>query len=439
MLKRTHLYSIITLVSFILPSYSIAKMPTTVKQQTIRAENTNSKGIESLILPYVFSTDSMGTVVGVGASIKGWHQPQLLIAATAFTGIDEDTRGFALGAWDYTPSWSDRLFISVSGSYGQYPKQRAYANISYAPNKIRPGSNESDKNDYIEAGGENNWLDIRLEYVLPIGAAKNDSIMTYKVQNGILVEPGSGGENWNPFEGGITNILLRQYNQTESFDLNYTQYEKSVHPFELGIGYDNTDYPVNPSTGSSQYLGVMHDFGWDGETSWTFWQFEASKYFSFGQSDLARQRVLALNFWTGDAPSWEENLNSSGKIELSGNPPQYMGASLGGFYRMRAYPSRRFHDQSVIYATAEYRYTPRWNPIGDISWLSWLKMDWWQIVTFVEGGRVASDYNASELLNDWKFDAGVGIRAYMATGVVRFDIAASDEGSSMWVMFSQPF
>ena len=104
---------------------------------------------------------------------------------------------------------------------------------------------------------------------------------------------------------------------------------------------------------------------------------------------------------------------------------------------MRAYPSRRFHDRSVIYTTAEYRYTPEWNPIGTISWLRWMKMDWWQFVGFVEGGRVGNEY--SDLFTDWKADAGLGLRALMAGGVVRLDWAFSDEGNSMWVMFGHPF
>ena len=78
-------------------------------------------------------------------------------------------------------------------------------------------------------------------------------------------------------------------------------------------------------------------------------------------------------------------------------------------------------------------------PIGEISWLRWLKMDWWQFVGFVEGGRAANEYSFSELFSDWKVDVGLGLRAMMAGGMIRFDWAVSDEGSSMWVMFGHPF
>jgi hypothetical protein len=105
---------------------------------------------------------------------------------------------------------------------------------------------------------------------------------------------------------------------------------------------------------------------------------------------------------------------------------------------MRAYPTDRFNDKSVLYTTAEYRYTLHWNPIGSISWLKFLKSDWLQLVPFVEGGRVANDYNA-DLLKDWKFDAGISLRSMFSGAVVRFDIATSDETTSAWVMFGHPF
>ena len=106
---------------------------------------------------------------------------------------------------------------------------------------------------------------------------------------------------------------------------------------------------------------------------------------------------------------------------------------------MRAYPTNRFNDRSVIYTSAEYRYTPEWNPLGNVSWLRFLGMDWWQIVAFVEGGRVANTYSVSELTQDWKLDVGGSIRAMVSGGIVRFCVAFSEEGSSIWAMVGHPF
>jgi hypothetical protein len=84
-------------------------------------------------------------------------------------------------------------------------------------------------------------------------------------------------------------------------------------------------------------------------------------------------------------------------------------------------------------------YTLKWNSIADTSWLRWMKIDWLQLVGFVESGRVAGEYSMSELFSGWKIDGGIGIRAMMAGSIVRIDIAGSDEGATAWAMFAQPF
>jgi len=85
--------------------------------------------------------------------------------------------------------------------------------------------------------------------------------------------------------------------------------------------------------GNSWYFpgnrGVTHDFGWfESPDSWTSVEFESSKYLSLGDSNWAKQRIAALNFWTGDTPSWEESTNADGNIEVSHRPPFYEGATL---------------------------------------------------------------------------------------------------------------
>ncbi len=257
----------------------------------------------------------------------------------------------------------------------------------------------------------------------------------------MLVSEPTGATTWNPLDHGITVLLLKQYNRYQSYEPEgFDKVDGTIHPLQFGIYHNNTDFPANPSYGCSQYLAYTKDFAWgDSEETWSFLEFEAAKYFSLGASDWARQRVIALNFWTGYSPSWNEKLDGFGNITVHNRPPHVDGARLGGFYRMRGFENNRFNDRAVIYTTAEYRYTPEWNPIGGISWLKWLNMDFWQFVGFVEGGRVANEYSFPELFSDWKTDAGIGIRAMMAGGIVRLDFAASEEGAAAWVMFGQPF
>jgi len=422
----------------------LAQMPTSVKMYSLREENPNgAKAL--LILPYAFSTETMGLTGGIGAIVKGYGQDQLTMAATVFASSDElegkdNAAGLIAGFWDLKIPYTNRFFLTVTGSAGYYPRKRAYSAPLFAPGGTRPGSNDSTADQFTEVGGNDNWLDIRLEYVLPIGAAENESIMTYKLKNGFLTSAPTGGREWNPLTSGVTNLLLKQYNRHQTFEFEPGDLGRTIHPLQLAISYDNTDFPVNPSFGSRQFIGITHDFHWLGsDETFSFWEFGAAKFFSLGESNWARQRVIALDVWTGDSPSWSETTLQNGNIQINNAPPYNEGATLGGFYRMRAYPFYRFNDRSVIYTSAEYRYTPYWNPIGNVHWLRFLKMDWWQFVGFVEGGRVAREYSFSELTSDWKADIGVGIRAMAAGAVLRLDIAAVSEAVGVWFMVNHPF
>jgi hypothetical protein len=428
----------LSLIGIFLATAVHARPRSSVKNTVVREEN--PRGYKStLILPYAFSTDSMGVTVGVGGALKGYGQEQLLLGATAF-GSFEDAAGLFLGMWDYRPSWAQRFFFSAQGMVGHYPKQRAYSSPFFSKNVPPPGSNDSSEDQFIEKSGYDNWSDFKLEYVLPLGTAHKDGLVHYRLKGGMLQSAPVGGTVWNPMKSGVTTLLLRQFNRYRSFETDRGDLDATTHPVEFAISYNNTDFPSNPSFGSSQYLSVTHDFGWlESPDSWTFVEFEASKYFSMGKSAWAKQRVIALNFWTGDSPTWEENINENGVITVSHRPPFYEGATLGGFYRMRGYPIDRFNDRSVIYTAAEYRYTLNWNPIGEVSWLRFLQSDWLQLVGFVEGGRVANKYSLSEVFSDWKVDCGFGLRAMFAGSVVRLDVGFSDETTSVWAMFAQPF
>ena len=415
-----------------------ARPRTSVKTVQLRAEN--PKGTKShLVLPYAFPSESMGVVAGIGGGRKGYEQDQLLVGGTTFGSFDSAV-GLFLGLWDYRPSFADRFFFSAQGMIGHYPRQRAYSAPFFPSGVPFPGSNDSDEKEFVVKSGYDNWTDFKLEFVLPIGAGGNDALQHVRLKGGLLVSAPIGGKQWNPMISGVTTLMLRQFNRYRSFETERGDVEATTHPFELAIGYNNTDFPNNPSFGSSQYLSVTHDFGWlESPDDWTFLEFEASKYFSLGASNWAKQRIVALNFWTGDTPSWDEHLNEKGLVTIDHRPPFYEGAALGGFYRMRAYPQDRFNDRSVIYTTAEYRYTLNWNPIAEVSWLRFLQSDWLQLVAFAEGGQVAGDYSFSDLFDDWKFDAGVSVRSMLAGGVVRFDVAVGDEDTAAWVMFGHPF
>ncbi|MGR5094050.1 BamA/TamA family outer membrane protein [Vibrio maritimus] len=416
-----------------------AATPTSVKSRIDRQE-TPDQIRESMVLPYLFSTETMGLNVGVGGMIKGIHQDQMTIGGTVFGG--ETSHAIAGGVWNYMIPGTERVFLSAYGMFGYYPEQRAYTTgpETYPPGSPLPGSNESSNTQFFQADGASNWFDIKMEYVLPIGATRNDGRVDYKIRNGLLVSEPSGGKEWNPMESGSTIFVARQFNRYQSFEFTQGKLDGSIHAMEFGLLYDNTDFAPNPSYGSRQYVATSHDWGWfESKKQWSFHELDMSKYFSLGKSDWASQRVIALNLWTGVSPTWEVNTDAQGNRRVEGNPPYNEGATLGGFTRLRGYDNNRFHDKAVLYGAAEYRYTLAYNPLKNVSWLNFLRVDWIQLVGFVEVGRVGSSYTANELLTDLKYDAGGSVRALMAGLVVRADLAKSPESTNFWIMVDHPF
>ena len=415
-----------------------AKPPSQVKYSVQRQENTKPR--ESLILPYAFSTGDLGTVIGVGAMATGLYQKQMTVGGTIYGG--GDAKGLALSLWDYRILDSERFFLSAIGMIGEYPLLRAYSPLpgeSSPPNSPRPGSNDSSFDDFIQASGSSNWWDVKLEYVLPWGSAEKQSMARYQLQGGLLINEVEQAD-WNPFKTGTSILVARQFNHYQEYRDEQGVLSGAVHGLELGLLYDNTDFPANPSQGSSQYIAFSYNPQWlESREQWTFVEMEASKYFSLGANSIAKQNIIALNAWLGYSPSWQVTTDESGNSLVTHNAPFLEGATLGGMYRMRGFRSNRFHDKAVIYATAEYRMTLDYNPIADVRWLKFLHLDWLQTVFFVEGGRVSPTFNRDVLFSDWKYDVGVSLRAFTAGIVVRLDFTQSEEGTSTWLMVGHPF
>jgi len=145
---------------------------------------------------------------------------------------------------------------------------------------------------------------------------------------------------------------------------------------------------------------------------------------------------LALSVWTGYSFSWDNTKEIAPGIAKN-RPPTWEGARLGGLNRMRGYENDRFSDKAVFYATAEYRTILNYNPLKENSLVP-VAVDWFQVVGFVEVGRVHEQYNF-DLISDMKYNIGISLRALVAQLPVRFDVAYGEEGTNMWLMINQPF
>jgi len=397
-------------------------------------------------LPYIFATESLGWAIGAGGfSASGNKQPQASLFGTAFVTSNESA--LVSGSWNNHRIGKSRFFIDSFALADHFTDQRFYLGQNVDPNKPRAGSNDSDPENYVTGISNEVTLTAALKYRLPIGSIKDDPVAVYHLYQGLLESGPQGGETWNPMTSGQTTVAGKffytyrdlsefVFNERENDPIDELLFAKT-NGLEFWLEYDNTDFPRNPTRGSRQLLKVTSDFGWgESRDSWTVLEADFSKHFNLGPStNWFRQKSLALNFWTSNTPDWEENADGS----ISHQPPPNYGSSLGGYDRMRAYPSGRFHDKSAVYYSAELRFIPQTQPLRDLPLLNYFEIDWWQLVPFIEAGRVSDEYNGDLFFKDLKVDAGIGLRFMTFRSVVRLDWAVSEEGSSVWAMIQQPF
>jgi len=379
---------------------------------------------EPYVFPYGFSSESMGFVVGAAGGISGLPQEQNSFIATA---LASDEGAVAVYAYFNNYQFSDnrQLFFDASIGLGDFPQQRAYLDLAPPANGIPAGGNDSSHNNYFDAKGFSNWVELDFKYVLDIGSAKYNPVNIYTLSNGLLVGGASGGEVFNPFKSGRSYIQTSLFHHNRDYEVDTTS-TLSTTGIGISFKYDNTDFPVNPGTGSIIDIGIKYDFGHGDNDSWTLAELEFSKFFKLPNSNYTDQQVIALNGWA--AHTFSDTL-----------PPHYFGVTLGGLYRLRGYPIERFHDKSAIYYSAEFRVIPKSDLLRRITFLDFANLQWWEIAVFYEVGRVAPKWDFKELHESMKHDVGLSLRVMANHDIGRFDIVWSDEDTTAWLMYGHPF
>ena len=330
-------------------------------------------------VPYSFASEAMGFVLGIGGGISGLPQEQNSFIATALVSDEGAAAAYAYFN-DYQFSEIPRLFLDASIGLGEFPQERAYLDLTPSGSSPPAGSNDSSPTDYFETGGYSDWIELDFKYVLDIGHAKYSPINIYTLSNGLLVGGASGGGVFNPFKSGRSYIQTSLFHHDRDYDDVGTSFRLKTTGVGLSFRYDNTDFQINPSTGSIVSLGVKHDPGTYDNESWTVGEIDFSHFFKLSSNEYTEQQVIAINAWTAHT--------------FSDDPaPHYFGVTLGGLYRLRAFPIERFHDNSAIYYSAEYRVIPRSDLLRKLTFLDFANLQWWEIATFVEVGRVAPEWN----------------------------------------------
>jgi hypothetical protein len=395
------------------------------------------RGADRVIsLPYGFWNESFGVAAAYVHAVNGYPQPQSALLGTVMAGTEGAGMALIMGQ-DLRLFGIERLFFDPILSVGYYGDIEAY--IDGNPNfpDERAGSNDSHRDDFITGKGADTFYRLRFKYLLPMGSGRKQITPTYRFSEGLLTVGASGATAWNPWTSGRTFLELRPFYRTQNIKNEGVDRKQSTNGAELNVLWDNRDYPGNPERGNALTLEISRDFGLaNSSASWTSLNAEYDHYWPLPEIKGLRQSVLAVDFWTSYSPTWEQR---TGGVIVH-RPPAFRGATLGGLFRMRAYPSQRFSDKAAVYYAAELRMVPRWNFFERFDWLQQrVGVEWMQLVAFGEIGRVAPRYSLDELHRNLRWDAGVGLRVWAKGLVGRVDVAYSEEGLGVQMMIGQPF
>lgn len=394
-------------------------------------------------LPFALYSEIFGWAAGGFVGIQGLSQKNMSLYAGGLMSTNGTKYGFIQFREFYLPFYP-RIYIAPDLLGGYFGVLNVYkdspTSLSSTDPKLRAGSNVSDKNDYMEVNGYDQWYELKFRYLLPIGHGKDNVYFNPVLENGILKFGELGGTHWSPFTSGRTFIDIKPfYRKRVAFATN---------GIEFALTRENTDYYVNPTKGSYQKFAFRRDFGWfDTMAPWSVvetdlrWYLPLNKIFS-DKSSLPK--VLAFDFWTANTLTWNDydvtgTDQYGNEIRQYHRPPPYTGAYLGGRYRLRAFYEGRFNDRAAIYYGVEYRHIINWNPFNLWSVTEKLNVHWLQLAAFFELGRVSPEWNLSTLHTDMKWSTGGGIRIFMNNLILRMDGAYSEEGFYMQMFVDHAF
>ncbi|WP_286261506.1 BamA/TamA family outer membrane protein [Thalassotalea atypica] len=395
---------------------------------------------QSLFIPYGFYNENTGTAAAAVFANTGYIQPQASSLVNIFAGSNSTYSMFAAFK-DWQVPVLERLFVDTSLMVSDWGEINSYQDGNSNFINDRAGNIDSDEDNYVVANGRDNYLRMKFNYLFAIGDGEQSVVHEFKTQNGLLVKGyEAGGGEWNPLASGRTFFSVEPFYRQQDFSDDFdNRYENVTSGVKFSLEYDNSDWYKNPTQGSRTKLSFARDWGQEQEsTTWSAIQFDYSKYISLGETDNARQRVLALNLWTSDVPTWNSYHEENGE-KVYHRAPLFEGSTLGGIDRQRGYSTNRYHDRAAINYAAEYRYTPNYNPFTNMPLVNKLHIPYWQVVTFAEVGSVASNWSVTDLHKKMVVSAGAGVRISVAGLVIRADFAASEEGNEVQMFFGHNF
>lgn len=426
---------------FLFAMGAVALFPAAGRAQYVLEDESNPRRYEpgTVAVPIGYRSGSISAAIGAAASESGFFQPQES-AFVFLIGSTNGSYGAVTGMSDLQIRPVDRLFLDWQLYYFRTEHDENNINGDRRfPNQVA-GSNDSSQHNFVSKASNDLIGDFTFKFLLPIGDGRDRIIDHYTLHEGLLKAGPSGGDAFNPLTSGRSYLQLHpSFEYMDIRSPRAVQHQWDTNNLILSCVYDNRDFVVSPERGNLTSLSVQRDFGLFGSSGpWTNLSAEMSQYVSLGQSGWFRQQVIALDGWTSYCPTWSQS-GAGRELRVSGGPPFYAGAQLGGETHFRGYPEERFHDRAGIYGCAELRLIPWWNPFNKIPLLKEADLAWWQLVSFIEIGRVADEFTADKLFSKPKGDVGVGVRFLTQDTVLRIDVAGSNEGIQVWANLAEAF
>ena len=398
----------------------------------------DSTNVQTKILPFTFYHNSVGWVLGAFSGIKGFAQEQTQAKVGGMISTNKSYYGF-LQIEDLQAPFFPRLYFRPDIYIGKLGEIKEYIGSANSQG-ITPGSNESGKSDYILLKGNDVWLEFNFKYLLPIGDGDSTVILRQKFKDGILVSGEAGGKEYNPLKSGRTYLGAKLIYRSLKLKNDAIDLKLKTAAIDFALSYENMDYFFNPTIGSMQKISYTKDWGTLGSNSKSdVIKLDMRWYIPlFDRQNSTDQRVLALNFYTSDIPSWNDYDLIDGKRSYH-RPQLFAGSNLGGVKYLRSYKDFRYYDKSLIYYSAELRQKLPWNPFNNWDLTKNIGVDFLQAVAFFDLGRVAPEWKLSTLHSNMQYSAGGGIRLFVGGIVARLDVAAGKEGVLTQMFIDHPF
>ena len=251
---------------------------------------------QTLSLPYAFYSESFGFAVGYVYGVVGRPQKQSTLLATVMAGSKGSAMGFLVGR-DLQMPRVERLFLDPVVSVGYFKDNDAYINGNPDFPDERAGGNDSDKDNFVEGDGWDNFFRLKFKYLLPMGTGRDRIIASYKIKEGLLESGATGGTSLNPLKSGLSHLEMRPFYRSQQIDGDDVDETTKTNGLDFSVFWDNRDFYANPSKGFGLRGKLSRDFGWfNSSSSWTNVEGEFGCYIPFEWGNWMRQGVIALDF-----------------------------------------------------------------------------------------------------------------------------------------------